>query len=63
MVVNNYISSFLSVSIKATFDLTISMRGQRATGKILRNNYHHRNCRPSSTGKTSSGRMEMPKIV
>ena len=27
--------------LKATFHLTISMRGQLATGKIQRNNYHH----------------------
>ena len=38
----------------ATFHLTISMRGQRATGKIRRNNYHHGNCGPSLTGKTMS---------
>ena len=31
-------------SLKATFHLTISMRGQRATGKIQRNNYHHGSC-------------------
>ena len=29
---------------KATSHLTISMRGQRATGKIQRNNYHHGSC-------------------
>ena len=40
--------------IKATFPLTISMRGQRVTGKIQRNNYHHGSCGPSLTGKTSS---------
>ena len=40
--------------LKATFHLTISMRGQRATGKIQRNNYHHGNCGPSLTGKTMS---------
>ena len=39
-------------SFKATFHLTISMRGQRATGKIQRNNYHHGSCRLSLTGKT-----------
>ena len=33
-----------SCSLKATFHLTISMRGQRATGKIQRNNYHHGSC-------------------
>ena len=38
----------------ATSHLTISMGGQRATCKIQRNNYHHRNCGPSFTGKTSS---------
>ena len=41
-------------SLKATFHLTISMRGQRATCKIQRNNYHHWNCGPSLVGKTSS---------
>ena len=40
--------------MRATFHLTISMRGQRATGKIQRNNYHHGICGPSLTGKTSS---------
>ena len=39
-------------ALKATFYLTISMRGQRATGKIQRNNYHHGSCGPSLTGKT-----------
>ena len=28
-------------SLKATFHLTISMRGKPATGKIQRNNYRH----------------------
>ena len=42
------------VALMATFHLTISMRGQRATGKIQRNNYHHGNCGPSLTGKTMS---------
>ena len=41
-------------SLKATFHLTISTRGQRATGKIQRNNYHHGSCGPSLTGKTMS---------
>ena len=36
--------------IKATFHLTISMRGQRAAGKIQRNNYHHGSCESSLTG-------------
>ena len=40
--------------LKTTFHLTISMRGQRATGKSQRNNYHHGSCRPSLTGKTMS---------
>ena len=39
---------------KATFHLTISVRGQRVTGKIQRNNYDHGNCGPSLTGKTMS---------
>ena len=42
------------VRLKATFHLTIFMRGQRATGKIQRNNYHHRSCGLSLMGKTSS---------
>ena len=42
------------LSVKATFHLTISVRGQRATGKIQRNNYHHGSCGPSLTGKTMS---------
>ena len=41
------------MEIKATFHLTISMCGQRATGKIQKNNYHHGSCGPSSTGNTS----------
>ena len=44
----------LIMVIRATFHLTISMCGQRATGKIKRNNYHHESCGPSLTGKTSS---------
>ena len=40
--------------VKATFHLTISMRGERATGKIQKSNYHHRSCGPSLTCKTSS---------
>ena len=40
--------------VKGTFHLTISMRGQRATGEIQRNNYHYGRCGPSLTGKTSS---------
>ena len=42
------------IRIKATFHLTISIRGQRATGKIQRNNYYHGSCGPSLRGKTSS---------
>ena len=33
-------------SLKATFYLTISMRGQCATGKIQRNHYHRGSCGP-----------------
>ena len=40
--------------LKATFHSTISMRGQRAMGKIQRSNYHHGSCGPSLTGKTMS---------
>ena len=47
-----YVPSF--ASIKAAFHLTISTRGQRATGKIQRNNYHHGSCEPSLTSKMSS---------
>ena len=45
---------FFCFYLKATFHLTISMRGQRVTGKIQRNNYDHGNCGPSLTGKTMS---------
>ena len=38
--------------LKAAFHLTIDMRGQRAMGKIQRNNYHHGSCGPTLTGKT-----------
>ena len=53
---DNAINSSMRVQevIKATFHLTISMRGQRATGKIQRNNYHHGSCGPPLTGKTMS---------
>ena len=46
--------SYLRLLPKATFHLTISMRAQRATGKIQRNNYHHWDCGPSLTSKTMS---------
>ena len=42
------------VALKATFHSTISMRGQRATGKIQKNSYHHESCGPSLTTKTMS---------
>ena len=32
--------------VRATSHLKISMHGQRETGKIQSNNYHHGNCRP-----------------
>ena len=38
--------------IKVTFHLTISMRAQRATGKLQRTNYHHGSCGASLTSKT-----------
>ena len=41
-------------AVMATFHLTISMRGQQATGKIQRNNYHRGSCGPSLMSKTSS---------
>ena len=46
--------SWLNYTLKATFHLTVSIRGQRATGKSQRNNYRHGSCGPSLTGKTSS---------
>ena len=39
------------IMIKVTFHLTISMRGQLATGKIQRINYHDESCGPSLTLK------------
>ena len=49
------LSDFKKVgNLKATFHLTISMRGKRATGKIQKNNYRHGSCGPSLTCKTSS---------
>ena len=44
---------------KATFHLTISMRGQRVTGKIQRNNYHHGSCGPSLTGTGDVGVLDL----
>ena len=41
-------------SLKATFHLTISMRGKRAAGKIQRTNYRHGSCLPSLSGETMS---------
>ena len=40
--------------VRATSHLTISMSGQRETGKIQRNNYHYGNCGQSLTGNTLS---------
>ena len=37
---SNYLKQHANC-FKATFHLTISMGGQRATGKIQKNNYHH----------------------
>ena len=39
------------LALKATFHLKISMRGKRSVGKIQRNNYYHRSCGLSLTGK------------
>ena len=39
-------------AVKATFHLTISMRGQGATSKIQRTNYHHESCGAFLTRKT-----------
>ena len=44
----------LEVAFRATFHLTIFMRGQRTTDKIQSNNYHHGNCGQPLTGKTST---------
>ena len=41
-------------SLKVTSHLTTSMCGQRATGKIQRNDYHHGHCWSALTGKKSS---------
>ena len=40
--------------LRLLFYLTISMRGQRATGKIQRNDYHHGSCGPFLKRKTMS---------
>ena len=40
--------------LKSTSHLAISMHGQRATGKIQRNNYHHGSCRPACYNWASS---------
>ena len=50
----NAISSLGLLRLKATFHLTISLHGQRATSKIQKNNYHHGSYGLSLTGKTSS---------
>ena len=52
LTINNYKYRQSPVTFKPTFHLTISMRGERAAGKIQRNNYHHGSCGPSLTGKT-----------
>ena len=44
----------ISLSFKATFQLTIFMCGKRATDKIQRNNCHHGSCGSSLTYETSS---------
>ena len=49
-----FVSVIQPQQVEATFHLTISVRGQRATGKIQRNNYHHESCGTSLTSKTSS---------
>ena len=51
---SNPVSKSLVTPGKGYFSLNDFMHGQRATGKIQRNNYHHGNCGPSLTGKTSS---------
>ena len=54
------VDAYMKISLNSSvvrilpFRLTISMRGQRATGKIQRNNYHHGSCGTSLTSKTSS---------
>ena len=54
LTVYELMNQLLHINIKATFHLTIFMRGERATGKIQRNNCRHGSCEPSLTGKTSS---------
>ena len=49
-----YQASKQESTVKATSHSTISMREQRATSRIQRNNYHHGSCGPSLTDKTSS---------
>ena len=49
-----YVKPGLHIIVRASFHLTISMRGQRATGKIQRDSYYHGSCGLSLTGKTSS---------
>ena len=43
-----------AAAVTASSHLTISMLGQRARGKIQRNNYYHESCGPSLTSKMSS---------
>ena len=50
----SYVTMYRIAVFKANFHLTISMRGQRATGKIQGNNYHHESCGPFLRGKTMS---------
>ena len=50
----HYLGQIHNLGQNTTFHLTISKRGERATGKIQRNNYHHGSCGPSLTGKTMS---------
>ena len=45
---------YLVLTVKATFQLTISTREQRATGRIERNNYRQGSCGPSLTVETMS---------
>ena len=42
-----------ALTFRATFHLTISMRGQRAMVKLQRNKYDHGSCRPSLTMSVS----------
>ena len=51
IIINTKILSKLGDQLQQLRLITISMRGQRATGKIQTNNYHHGSCGPFLTRK------------